>query len=680
MARLGDLVVAIGANTKNLDKELGKAMRKVKSFGKSTKQLGKDLSMNVTAPIAALGFTAVRAFQEQAKAIAQVEAGLQSTAGQVGYTSEQLQSMASNLQKTTLFGDEEILKDATAQLLTFTNISGEQFERTQKAALDLATRLDGDLKSASIQLGKALNDPIANLSALSRSGIQFSAEQKEVIKSLTETGRLAEAQTIILDELNKQYGGSAEAAAKAEGGFTQLANAFGDLQEQFGKILVEVLQPVIEYLRTLIERFQRLSPETKKMIVNMSLVAAAVGPLIFIFGQLAQSMYAIGLASKAMMGPIGLVIVAFTALMSAVTLYGASAKDADDEVGKLKRSIEGLSDAEAKRFEENKLRELTKELEEERKIYDALKNQVLTGDAVEQKVHRQSVERHRMKVQGLEETISAIQHEISNKEFAATATERLAKFAEDRAKAEGEVADELERQNKAIPKEHTIGFLLSGQEEMSEQVQTGRGMARAEGRPGKEHTLGFLFGQQEAQSMEVALQRATEAHAEAVDAMRAKQEPFMQSVKQLAGTLQGAFSNLFRGLIEGTQTFGEFMRQVLIDLLVKLASMAAAFLVISALIPGGGAALGGFGKFMKAGFGLTGFADGGIVSGPTAALVGEYAGARTNPEVIAPLDKLQAMIQGAGGGNVTVTGRLSGRDILLSSERSNFERNRVRGF
>ena len=77
---------------------------------------------------------------------------------------------------------------------------------------------------------------------------------------------------------------------------------------------------------------------------------------------------------------------------------------------------------------------------------------------------------------------------------------------------------------------------------------------------------------------------------------------------------------------------------------------------------------------------MTGFADGGIVSGPTAALVGEYSGARTNPEVSAPLDKLQSMIQGAGGGNVTVTGRLSGADILLSSERSNIYRNRVRGF
>ena len=58
-------------------------------------------------------------------------------------------------------------------------------------------------------------------------------------------------------------------------------------------------------------------------------------------------------------------------------------------------------------------------------------------------------------------------------------------------------------------------------------------------------------------------------------------------------------------------------------------------------------------------------------------LVGEYPGAKTNPEVIAPLDKLRSMM---GGQNVVVTGRLSGRDILLSSEMSNIDRNRVRGF
>ena len=192
-------------------------------------RVGRNLSVGLTAPILAFGGVALKSWDKQEKAIAQVNAGLISTGNAVGFTSEQLQKMASDLQNTSLFGDEEILQDATAQLLTFTNIAGEQFARTQQAAVDLSTRLGGDLKSASIQLGKALNDPVANLSALSRSGIQFSKEQKAVIKSLAESNKLADAQTIILDELARQYGGAGEAAAKAGlGGFKQLQNSIGD--------------------------------------------------------------------------------------------------------------------------------------------------------------------------------------------------------------------------------------------------------------------------------------------------------------------------------------------------------------------------------------------------------------------------------------------------------------------
>ena len=74
------------------------------------------------------------------------------------------------------------------------------------------------------------------------------------------------------------------------------------------------------------------------------------------------------------------------------------------------------------------------------------------------------------------------------------------------------------------------------------------------------------------------------------------------------------------------------------------------------------------------------FADGGIVSGPTLGIMGEYSGARTNPEVIAPLDKLKSMIGENGGGQVQVFGTISGQDILLSSDRARNNRNRTRGY
>ena len=177
---------------------------------------------------------AVAAYTTQAQAVAKVNQAITSTAGAAGLSLEQLRQEASNLQKKTLFGDEEILNNATAQLLTFTNIANDNFLRTQRVALDLSTVLDGDLKSASIQLGKALNDPVANLSALSRSGIQFSQAQKDVIKELATTNRLAEAQGVILDELERQYGGQAETAAAVGGGWKQMSNALGDVMEEIG--------------------------------------------------------------------------------------------------------------------------------------------------------------------------------------------------------------------------------------------------------------------------------------------------------------------------------------------------------------------------------------------------------------------------------------------------------------
>jgi len=72
-------------------------------------------------------------------------------------------------------------------------------------------------------------------------------------------------------------------------------------------------------------------------------------------------------------------------------------------------------------------------------------------------------------------------------------------------------------------------------------------------------------------------------------------------------------------------------------------------------------------------------ADGGIAFGPTNALIGEYAGAKNNPEVVAPLDKLKSMLangNGAGTLQVGITGSLRGDSIVLVSEKTNINRER----
>ena len=150
------------------------------------------------------------------------------------------------------------------------------------------------------------------------------------------------------------------------------------------------------------------------------------------------------------------------------------------------------------------------------------------------------------------------------------------------------------------------------------------------------------------------------------------------------------------GLVTGTMTMTEVFANALTglaDLLIDLGSqfiaagaMATAF--YANLIANPPAAIAAGVGLVAAGAVIKGLqsrmessppalAQGGLAFGPTMAVVGDNRNAGVDPEVIAPLSKLQSMM---GGSSVQVTGRLSGRDILLSSEMSNVDRNRVRGF
>lgn len=195
---------------------------------------GLTAALGALSAVAALGFIGKKTLEEteQAQAaMAQLEAAVKSTGGAAGRTVAQLDALSVSLQKTTTFSDEAV-KGAEKILLTFDQIRGAEFDRATQAVTDLAARMGGDLETAALQLGKALQDPTNGLAALRRSGVSFSAAQVDVIKSLYETGRVAEGQRAILAELEKQFGGSAAAARDTLGGaLAALKNAWGDLFE-----------------------------------------------------------------------------------------------------------------------------------------------------------------------------------------------------------------------------------------------------------------------------------------------------------------------------------------------------------------------------------------------------------------------------------------------------------------
>ena len=685
MAKLGDLIVRVGADTTQLNKKLGDARKSIAKNTREIQQLGRNMTVGITAPLALMGASSVQAFREQSKAIAQVEAGLKSTAGQVGITSQELQKMATDLQNKTLFGDEVILKDATAQLLTFTNITGEQFARTQAAALDLATRLDGDLKSASIQLGKALNDPIANLSALSRSGIQFSDDQKKVIKSLTETGRLAEAQTLILDELNKQYGGSAEAAAEADGGFTQLANSFGDLQEEIGRLLVDYLRPIVDQLKTFVQFLQGTSDGTKNVALAIAGIAAAIGPVLLILPNLISGIKAAQVAFKflnatMLANPFALAATALALVVTGIIML-------TDETTKAVTAVDALTEANKNLTLEEQKRNIEVQIEQQKKLVEQLEAEKAAKDKIAEKFGGKAIK---------EQKEANAAFATANNELATmnTMLDEVNTKLEKTPVIIEEVKDETEDlTTKSRDLKNTIGFLINELEEVpSENIWK----PTEDGAKDLTQTLGGLMNMlEEIPAATVDTQPLTQAEQDFED--------FAESVSKAIETAAESAAIGFGMMLgegiatgKGMKGVGAMLLGVFADLAIQLGTLAigygiaidsikAALASINGVLAvAAGVALVALGAGIKGaitkraeGAGVPAFADGGIVSGPTLGLVGEYPGAKTNPEVIAPLDKLRGMM---GGQHVQVTGKISGRDILLTSERNAIDRNRVRGF
>jgi hypothetical protein len=166
--------------------------------------------------------------------------------------------------------DENVVKGVQAQLLSFKALSvsaGEVngvFERTTKVAFDMATVMKKDVGSQAIALGKALEDPVRGLTALRRGGTVFTAEQENVIKALVDSNDLLGAQTLILNELESQYGGAAEASAnwsdKTRLAFENIKESVGAALtpafEAFAKFLIEeVIPPVTKFFDEDFPRF-----------------------------------------------------------------------------------------------------------------------------------------------------------------------------------------------------------------------------------------------------------------------------------------------------------------------------------------------------------------------------------------------------------------------------------------
>lgn len=254
-----------------------------------------------TAAVAGLSLNSLIESTDSAeKTMAQMDAVLKSTGGAAGMTKQQLVDLAAAQAKVTTFS-AGTTKQAENMLLTFTGISSKVFPDTVKAAEDMATAMHTDATSAAMTLGKALNDPAAGLTKLTKQGVTFTEQQKQQIIAMQKAGDTAGAQKIILAELSKEFGGSAKAAGSTVTGQMQimqnsLKGAGTTAMGAIMPIVTNLLPSVVKGAQNLAAAITAHKEDIQRTLSTVGNVVKGIFDFVTTHGQLVKSVL-VGIAA-----------------------------------------------------------------------------------------------------------------------------------------------------------------------------------------------------------------------------------------------------------------------------------------------------------------------------------------------------------------------------------------------
>lgn len=313
-------ILARDKSSRTMDKIGGKA----KSMGDRFDSVGKGIAKSVgvvalggvvaLAAGLALGARSAISFEQVTLKTA---AAIKSTGNVANISVGGVQAMAASLEHMSGV-DEELIINAQNVLATFTKVRNEVgagndiFDQGTKAALNMSVALGTDLQSATIMVGKALNDPIRGITALRRAGVQLTQAQEEQIRVMVESGDVMGAQKVILAELETQFGGVAEAAGSGlAGDLARTQDAVSDLGREIGTTALPVLADMAGFV-------------TAEVVPAVKTMFGIVGEAVEIFSDLP--------------GPVKTAAGAMTAVVAAAPLVVSGYK-------KMKSGIEGVTAA-----------------------------------------------------------------------------------------------------------------------------------------------------------------------------------------------------------------------------------------------------------------------------------------------------------------------------------------------
>ena len=189
---------------------------------------------------------------------------------------DELKAAADRLGDATLFSQDDFIQSFNI-LSSFRAIAVESFTEVSEVAADIAQVMGSDVKSATVQLAKALEDPKRGLTALSRSGITFNEAQTETIKKLVDSGKLLDAQALVLETIKGQYEDAATAAGKGfAGALDLLSENAGDAAEALGKVLEPAATDAANALAGLLEQISKIPQPAADAALKIGLITTGV--------------------------------------------------------------------------------------------------------------------------------------------------------------------------------------------------------------------------------------------------------------------------------------------------------------------------------------------------------------------------------------------------------------------
>jgi hypothetical protein len=258
-------------------------------FGKTTKRV-VGIATGLLAAVQVKNFLgeSTQGYREHLKVAAITTQAIKTTGGAAKVSAGQVEKLSDAIERKTGV-DGDAIQSGANLLLTFTNVRNEAgkgnqiFDQSTALLADMSVALGQDAKGSAIQLGKALNDPVKGVTALSKVGVSFTEQQKKQIKTLVDSGNVLGAQKIILAELSKEFGGAAAAAADPA---DRAKVAYHQLQDEIGSNTL----PIVNQLSTafadrltpaLLDIAEKHGPGVQKFLLGVLPAATAVADILF---------------------------------------------------------------------------------------------------------------------------------------------------------------------------------------------------------------------------------------------------------------------------------------------------------------------------------------------------------------------------------------------------------------